>query len=67
MPISDSGHHDAFDMGKLKRQGPGNYKVSISTRAVQHESDGDSTERIYDRGITVNTHVDVKSELASNI
>lgn len=67
MPISDSSHHDAFDMAKMKRQGPGNYKVSVSTRAIQQDNDGDSTERIYDGGITVNTHVDVKSEVASNV
>lgn len=65
MPISDSSHHDAFDMAKMKRHSPGHYKVSISTRAM--EADSDSTERIYDGGITVNTHVDVKSEVANNV
>ncbi|KAJ4420976.1 hypothetical protein N0V82_004018 [Gnomoniopsis sp. IMI 355080] len=64
MPISDSSH-DAFDMAKMKRQTPTNYNVTISTRTIHKDSD--STDRILDGGIMVDTHVDVHSDVASRV
>ncbi|KAJ4391083.1 hypothetical protein N0V93_004697 [Gnomoniopsis smithogilvyi] len=65
MPISDSSGHDAFDMAKVKRQGPNNYKVTITTRTEQKDSD--STDRIIDGGIMVDRHVDVYTDVANRV
>lgn len=64
IPISDNGH-DAFDMAKMKRQTHNNYKVTISTRTIHKDSD--STERIMDGAIMVDTHVDVHSDIATRV
>lgn len=68
VPINSRSKNDAFELGRGKRAGGGadleanDYCVTIlSTRAGGNDDDGSSTERIIDRGITVNTYVDVSS------
>lgn len=61
MPINSSSN-DAFEMGgKGKRKGnPSDYSVTILSTRIGNE-DGDSTDRIVGRGITVDTLVDIES------
>lgn len=57
-----SSENDAFEMSKSRRN-KGDYNVTIlSTRGPGGDGDGDSTDRIFEQGIVVNTFVDIESE-----
>lgn len=59
IPINSNSGNDAFEMGKTARRQRSHYKVTITRGG---EDDGDSTDRMYEGGIMVNTLVDIESE-----
>lgn len=58
MPINDSSN-DAFEMRKGKRKVQ-DYNTTILS--IRGYDDGQSTDRIYNKGIMVNRHVDIHFE-----
>lgn len=61
IPINNNSGHDAFEMGKTARRQRSDYNVTILSMKGTG-GDSDSTDRMYEGGIMVNTFVDVESE-----